>query len=310
MRKIAVTGATGFVGTYLVNKLAEEGNQILLLVREEKKAEKYFKEILPKIKICKTGNLHEMTAVFTEEKVELVIHLATNYITEAKPEEINGLIESNITFGVQILEAMKAAKVRKFINLSSSWQHYRNQPFCPVNLYAATKQAFEDILHYYTDAEDISAVTLEICDTYGAADQRGKLLNYWKKISATGEHMDLSPGEQKLNYVYVKDIVNGILTAVRLLERLPEGTGTYNRKYALSSDEIYTLRETADIFEQVYRTRLNITWGGKPYRSREVMEPYRGTERLPGWNAEYRLKDGFANMLEEDNRMGANENGK
>lgn len=297
IRKIAVTGATGFIGTHFVRKLVADGEKVSIIVRDRKKAEECFSDIWNQIGVYKIDeSITDLADYLKREGVTDVVHLATTYITQSSAEDIDRLVEGNILFGMKILEAMKLAKVRKMIYTGSSWQHYQNKEYCPVNVYAATKQAFEDILRYYSHAEGIQTIILEIYDTYGEADKREKLLPSWNRICKTGEEMLLSAGEQKLDYVYIADILAGIQRAIQLLEIVPEEQ-LYEKKYALSSDRIYTLKEIATIFEQVYGTKLPIQWGKKEYRIREVMEPYRGLERLPGWCAKYGLREGFEQMF-------------
>jgi nucleoside-diphosphate-sugar epimerase len=62
---------------------------------------------------------------------------------------------------------MQAAGIRRLVNAGTTWQHYLGQVYDPVNLYAATKQAFEAILKFYTSTRDFQAITLELTDTYG-----------------------------------------------------------------------------------------------------------------------------------------------
>lgn len=301
-RHILITGATGFIGSHTVRELVRQNFQVSVIVRDTERMKELLPEEYPYLKIWSAHEpVRRLAELMRQEQVNTVIHLATRYITKSCAEDIEDLIESNITFGTRILEAMKLAGVRNFINLGTSWQHYQDEPYNPVNVYAATKQAFEDMLHYYAQAEGIHAVTLEIYDTYGERDRRGKIINKWKEISRTGERLELSPGEQKLDYVYVGDVVRGIITAMNMLETVSGEQKVYEKKYALSSDRIYSLWEIASIFEEVYQVRLNIGWGGRAYRDREVMLPYRGMERLPGWSASYGLKEGFERMrrLEE-----------
>ena len=303
MQHILVTGATGFIGSNLVRKLVQEQMKVTALVRDKLKTEIEFSELKEKENLFFFQWNHSVFALaeyMKENKVDCVVHLATKYITQSTAEDIDELVEGNIVFGMKVLEAMKLANIKNFINSSTSWQHYQNEIYCPTNVYAATKQAFEDILKYYTNAEQIRAIVLEIYDTYGAFDKRNKLLNAWKKLVATGEGMALSPGEQSLDYVYIEDVLSGILQAINILNELPVEANGYERKYALSTDETYTLKEIAQLFEEVYEKKLSITWGGKPYREREVMEPYRGLERLPGWNTNYDLRNGLKEMKQKE----------
>lgn len=300
MKQIAVTGATGFIGSHLVRELVRNKESVSIIVRDRKKAKRCFSDMLNQISIYSMDDsIIHLAEFLKNQKITDVVHLATKYITQSNTEDISYLVEGNILFGMQVLEAMKLAGVKRIVNTASSWQHYQNKEYCPVNVYAATKQAFEDILRYYSHAEGIHAITLEIYDTYGEADNRSKLIPSWKRIGQTGEEILLSAGEQKLDYVYIEDIIAGIIKALQLLETIPQNE-YYEKKYALSSDKIYTLREIATVFEQVYHTKLSIQWGEKPYRVREVMEPYRGLERLPGWKPKYTLEDGFQKMYQKE----------
>lgn len=301
MKHVMVTGATGFIGNNLVKRLTKNKIAVTAVVRDITTAETIFSEEKDRVSFYLWNNSVESLVEYMKiHQVDCVVHLATRYITKSSAADINDLVESNIAFGMKILEAMKLAGVRNIVNSSTSWQHYQNEAYNPVNVYAATKQAFEDILKYYTNAEGIRAIILEIYDTYGAFDNRGKLLNYWKQILETQEAMLLSPGEQKLDYVYIEDVLDGMERAMQLLEQLPATAEGYEAKYALSSDEVYSLQEIVEIFESVYEKKIPIIWGGKPYRDREVMEPYRGLERLPGWNAGIGLRKGFEQVKKDE----------
>lgn len=303
MNHIMVTGATGYIGSNLVKKLVKDGVKVTAVVRDSEKAVITFVEQKESVHLFEwKGSICAIADYMKDEKVDCVVHLATRYITKSTAEDVEELVDGNITFGMKILEAMKLAGVKNLVHTSTNWQHYQNEEYNPVNVYAATKQAFEDILKYYTNAEGIRAVGLEIYDTYGPFDTRNKIFNRWKEIIETGERMDLSPGEQKLDYVYIDDIIEGIQRAVNILAELSFFEKGYEIKYALSSEEIHTIRELAMIFEEIYEKKLPIVWGGKPYREREVMEPYRKTERLPDWTARYDLYSGLKQMKLSEQR--------
>ncbi len=303
MERILVTGATGFIGSHLVKKLVQQGISVYVIVRDRRKAEECLAEVLQKIVIYqREGSVYSLADFLQTEKIEGVIHLATHYITENSADDIEELIESNILFGTQILEAMKLAGVKKFINAGSSWQHYNHDTYNPVNLYAATKQAFEDLLHYYTQAEEIHAITLEIYDTYGAEDHRNKIINRWKRNIVEREVISLSLGEQKLDYILIEDVLEAILQAIKIVDDVFDKEKVYEKKYAVCSGHFYTLKEIAETFEQVYHTKLQIAWGTLPYRKREVFEPYSGTEILPGWEAKYSLKEGLQYMYQKEQK--------
>ena len=73
---------------------------------------------------------------------------------------------------------MKEVGVKILVNTGTSWQHYENKDYSPVNLYAATKQSFEAILQYYVEVASLKAITLKLFETYGLDDPRPNFFIY------------------------------------------------------------------------------------------------------------------------------------
>lgn len=298
MKHILITGAAGYIGSRIVMKLLECNREVSVVLRKGSGA--------PALAHCLShlhvyydeGSIEEMADFMSAHQIECVIHLATCYVTIHKPTDISPMLESNICFGTRLLEAMKQAGVRHIIYARTSWQHYGNEPYNPMNLYAAMKQAFEDIMRYYTQAEGFRSLTLEIYDTYGENDPRSKIINVMKRCRLTGETIRLSPGQQKLDYIYIEDVIRGFMKALAALEQQRSAES----EYALRSDYVHTLKEVVDIFEQVYEAGLHVEWGAYPYRTREIFFPYRGLPSLGGWEAEYDLYEGFIQMRAKEQR--------
>lgn len=286
---ILVTGATGFIGTNLTRELRKEHN-LFILGQFEGDPEK-----LDLPGYIMNDDINKLADYIKNNQIEGVIHLASLYLTVHTPEQIKDLVSSNVYFGTAVLEAASlAGSVKWFLNTGSIWQNYnvKGMEYNPVNLYAATKQAFIDMAKYYTDVFGIKFCTLKLCDTYGPNDTRRKIFKLFKDYSESGEVLKMSPGEQLIDLLYITDIVAGFAQLVKLLS---EGA-KLNPEYVLSSGRQIPLKELAALFIKVSDRKLNIEWGGLPYRKREVMIPWKG-EVVPGWKAKISVEEGIQRFL-------------
>lgn len=287
--RILVTGATGFIGTNLTREL-KKNNDLFILGQFEGDPEKLG---LPGIVM--TDDIQHLADYIKANEIEGVIHLASLYLTVHTPEQIKDLVSSNVYFGTAVLEAASmAGTVKWFLNTGSIWQNYntKGMEYNPVNLYAATKQAFIDMAKYYTDVFGIRFCTLKLCDTYGPNDTRRKIFKLFKDYSESGEVLKMSPGEQLIDLLYITDIIAGFTKLAELLASNFE----LGEEYVLTSGKQIPLKDLAQIFSKVSGRKLNIEWGGRPYRYREVMKPWKGIP-VPGWKAEVNVEKGILLFL-------------
>ncbi len=236
-----------------------------------------------------------MLRAVERSRPQVVFHLASLFLARHTSEQVIPLLQSNVLLGTQLLEAMRVAGVHSLINTGTCWQHFEGETYAPVNLYAATKQAFEDVLTYYVEAAGVRSVTLSLFDTYGRGDLRNKLLPSLLNCLETGNTLEMSPGDQVLDLLHIDDLCTAYLQAaelVRDLECAPAVT------YAVSGGQRRTLREIAALLEQVAGQPLRVAWGARSYREREIMQPWSGTP-LPGWTPRIDLRDGLHSLLEE-----------
>lgn len=289
--KIAlVTGATGFVGSHLVRRLIKDLWNVHIIIRPQSNL-KLIQDVLNKLTIYTfDGTTDCMFKITATSKPNIVFHLASLFIVEHQPKDLESLIRSNILFGIQLVEAMTKNKLYNLINTGTYWQHYNNEDYNPVNLYAATKQAFEVILRYYLETTPLKVITLKLFDTFGPNDPRPKLFNLLKKAAKEGSTLIMSPGEQLIDIVYIDDVIEAyIIAANRLLNNKVDKY----EEYSVSSGNPIKLKDLVEIYQQVIGRRLSIKWGGRPYRSREVMVPWNRGKVLKEWKPKVSLVEGI-----------------
>ncbi len=285
--KILITGATGFIGQNLVNNLVKKNHTVYVIVRENSNTSKLNKNV----NIFRYNNkIDTLIELFKKEHFDGVVHLASLFLASHNSSDIPDLISSNLRFGTELLEASKLTNVRWFLNTGTFWQNYENEDYNPVNLYAATKEAFENIAKYYTQTSNLIFTTIKLNDTFGPNDTRNKVFNLWNKISKTNGTLDMSPGDQIIDISYIEDVVNAYIVMINNLKQ--KDIAIYNNKeFVVTNNEKLSLRQLAKVFEAVTNTTLNISWGKRDYRDREVMVPYTNGNSVPNWKQHFTLKE-------------------
>lgn len=277
---ILVTGHRGFIGTHLCARLSNDHN-VFYLIRPHTTSDSPGAH--GKTFIFAENNIFALSKFLIDNKIEGIIHLASLYIQRHDSVDIPNLIQSNVYLGTAILEAASKTNVVWFINTGTIWQNYQSAEgeniYCPVNLYAATKQAFMDVAKYYSETTNVKICTLKLCDTYGPKDPRKKIIALLEEHAKSGEILRMSPGYQRIDLLHVDDVIDGFLHLAELMQN----GAVLNDEYVLSSGNPITLRELVSKYEHKYNRHVNIEWGALPYREREVMVPYKGNI-LPGWN--------------------------
>ncbi|EAI4298530.1 NAD(P)-dependent oxidoreductase [Campylobacter lari] len=290
--KILLTGATGFVGMNFVERYYNKYD-IVALVRKSSKIDK----IKNKCKIYYYDeNIEQILNHLKKENIQGVVHLATLYLKTFNTNDIRGFIESNIAFGLELLNISMLSNIKFFINTITFSQFANSVHYKPKTLYDATKQAFMDLSKFYSSYFDI--FNLMIYDTYGKNDTRPKIFNIWKNMLLKNTSMDMSPGQQKIDISYIDDVVNGINI---LIQNYINKQATNNQIYTLENDR-YSLKELAIIFESIAQAKLKINWGARNYLPNEIMNPISSKDtpniiRLPNWNPKISLKEGIREIL-------------
>lgn len=285
--KIVVTGATGYIGNYLTKALSRE-HEIYAIVRKTSNTtdiQDYIKKI---IYYRKEDIYHQLAEIVPD----FLIHLAGVFYGEHTPDNIEDLLESNVVFSTIIFDAAVSAGCRKIINTGTYWQQFSGESYNPVNLYAATKQAVEDILLYYVKAKDCNAVTLQIFDSYGPNDHRNKILNIINNLY-DGEEINMSNGQQKMYYCHIEDLVSGYIRALEIVNKMEIGIYA---KYALRGEEPMTLRTLVEDFLRIQGKNLKINWGAYAYREREIMDPSGIGVVLPGWKPKHKWSESVKDL--------------
>lgn len=237
-KNVLVTGAAGFIGFHLSEKLCKEGYNVIgidnlsdyydvnlkqarLKILQEKINFKFFK--------VEINNYNELEAIF-KKQFDYIIHLAAQPGVRYSIENPRAYIDSNISAFLNILEVSRYYEVKHLVYASSSSVYGANtsMPFSvhdnvdhPMSLYAASKKANELMAHTYSNLYNIPTTGLRFFTVYGPYGRPDMALFLFTKAIIDGKPIDVfSNGEMLRDFTYVDDIVEGIF---RLLPNIPKG---------------------------------------------------------------------------------------
>ena len=280
-----VTGASGFVGGGLAADLIASGWEVHALGRPSPRFHRLADE-QPRLHLHDDpGDIDGLTGIVGSIGPAVCFHLASYFVAHHRPSDVAPLISSNLEFPIRLAEAVAATGEAVLVNVGTAWQHKDSQPYAPVDLYAATKQAFQDVLCFYAANGLRSVVNVKLFDTYGPSDPRPKLLNLLLGSIRSGERLELSPGEQLIDLVHVDDVVAA-------LRRAHEVSVPGTSHYATSTGAPVTLRRLVEIVEEATGKTVPVNWGARPYRPGEMFTPWDAGPPPPGWEPRIDLWSG------------------
>ena len=243
--KVLITGAHGFIGRNLFQRLLYEDSfsEIILLSRKLRA-----KEYSPPHKIIKQysinlGSLDEkensdkkIRDLLQTEKPDVIFHLAGNPTVKTDPDKPNQILADNITSTHQL--AYYAPEGCKIVLASSvivygNWlyndiglkpynEEHRTEP---ISVYGATKRASESILDSYVEAGKIKSVYARMCATVGKGLTHGVVFDFIRKLYSLNSNLEAlgdEPGSFK-PYCHIRDVVNALVLLAK-----SEASGAYN----------------------------------------------------------------------------------
>ncbi|PAF41221.1 NAD(P)-dependent oxidoreductase [Helicobacter sp. 11S03491-1] len=300
MKRLLLTGATGFVGRNFIDLLHKKYS-ITAIVRQNSHVE----SIESQCEIFVYDNdISRLSSFLRNKKFDGIIHLATFYKPSHTPNDILNFIDSNITFGASILEAMSASGVDFFINTTtfSQYTHPTSDIFYPAGFYDSTKEAFVDIMQYYSIHLPTKFANLMLYNTYGKNDTRPKIFNLWKQNIQNKQTLQMSKGEQLIDITHIQDVIAGFDNLIDFLSKMTKKSSLIPN-FTLENNRL-SLKNLAKIYEDTLGVKLNISWGAKPYRKGEIMNPIstqisQNFTKVPNWKPTIDITDGIKKLYEK-----------
>ena len=289
--RVLLTGATGFLGSHLLKALVNKDYEVVVLKRSTSDMWrlKGFENAFKSYDIDRVP----LQTAFEEQPIDIVIHTACVY--GRKGESIEKILETNLMFGIELLNTAINFNTRIFLNTGTLLDKQ-------INAYALSKNQFEEWLQVTSDK--IQVINLKLEHMFGEQDGNDKfttwILNELKQQKPT---IPLTAGTQKRDFIYIDDVVSAYLTCLEQATQLKAfndievGTGVLTPVKTFVTLVKSTLEKLKG---SPIETQLN--FGALPYREGEIMEPRVDNSVLCslGWQPKRTLEENIWNFVNKE----------
>ncbi len=237
LKKVIVTGCAGFIGSSLVDRLLQEGIQVVGIDNFSTGQKRFLEEALlnPAFKLIKMDLLDINALKLAFDECEAVFHLSANADVRFGTTYPRRDLEQNTIVTYNVLEAMRANGIKR-IAFSSTGSVYGESTVVPTpedapfpvqtSLYGASKVAGESLVSAYCEGFDFQACIFRFVSILGERYTHGHIFDFYKKLKNDPTHLHvLGNGKQKKSYLYVQDCINAILLA---MEKQKERVNIFN----------------------------------------------------------------------------------
>ena len=298
-KTVLVTGAAGFVGSYVAARLAGMGHRVVGCDNfndyydPQLKHDRVAALLQPAGVECEKidiADAAQLRALFERVRPELVVHLAAQAGVRYSLQNPDAYIQSNLVGFGNILEACRHHQVEHLRYASSSSVYGSNAkvPFSeadqvdePVSLYAATKKANELMAYSYSHLYGFPATGLRFFTVYGPWGRPDMAYFSFTEKMLRGEKIPVfAEGKLTRDFTYIDDIVEGV---VRLLFK-PQPAGTGKARHAvfnIGNNQPVMVLDFVRTLERVLGTEAVLDF--QPMQAGDVPATHADTGRLQAW---------------------------
>jgi nucleoside-diphosphate-sugar epimerase len=285
-----ISGCNGFLGSYLFNYFSNNNQyKVIGLLRTNSNTSRIRKNIKQNI----TYNIDniELSSIFKNNKIDIVVNTACNFGREENSYNI--LLESNVIFGKNLVNACNASTVKLFINTDTLLSE-------KVNAYSKTKAELRNYLKLFNS--ELKIINLRIEYIFGPGDDKNKFIPWFiDQLRNTNTSVKLHSGEQLRDFIYIDDVVDAyhhiIINNKQFKFSYTELDLTTNCLTPMKDIITLLSEKLSKIDKKSYLSRLS--FGEKKYRKNDFMTPQLNNKSLisKGWNPNYDLEAGLNKLI-------------
>lgn len=296
---ILITGATGFIGSKLVEELINADYEVGCLCRTKSNYERV-KSFYNK---CKWYNLDEIDIdeLFRKNKIEAVIHCATAY--GKGNTHFADIYYSNCNMPLELLKAASKHGTELFINTDSFFTKpldfgWKIGQKTYMDNYTKSKYIFREIARENIESCTLAFINLRLEHVYGEGDNQSKFVGYLVNNLKKGTQMlELSDGLQKRDWVYVDDVVSAYRIIVDKRNQFQVGR-FYT--YEIGTGIETSLREFCEKAKVISGSETKLIFGAKEMQRDEIQNSVADNKSIKnlGWSPCVTIDEGIRRLFE------------
>jgi len=302
MKRVILTGGTGFVGANLARRLVRDGHEVHLLVRPNYQPWR-IEQIRPDVRLHEL-HLHDSEAVarvVSQIRPDWVFHLAVHgaYSWQTDWEQ---MVQTNIQATMSLVSACLETGFEAFVNTGSSSEYgfkdhapAESELLEPNSHYAVTKAAATLFCRHTAQTRQVHLPTLRLYSVFGPYEDPGRLLPTLIMHGLKGELPPLADPPVARDFVYVDDVVEAYLLAANV------PTSEWGPIYNLGTGVQTTLQEVVEVARRVLNIRPQPAWNTTPNRSWDAkvwVSDNRKIRAQLGWHPRNAFAEGFRLMVD------------
>ncbi|MEJ6021953.1 NAD-dependent epimerase [Ramlibacter sp. PS4R-6] len=297
--KVLVTGAAGFIGMYVAERLLARGDEVVGIDN----LNDYYDPQLKRDRLARLqpqrgftflpvdiADRHAMAALFASGGFDRVVHLAAQAGVRYSLKNPQAYAQANLVGFLNILEGCRHARIAHLVYASSSSVYGGNtkMPFSesdpvdhPVSLYAATKKSNELMAHAYAHLYGFPATGLRFFTVYGPWGRPDMAYYSFTEAILQGRAIDVfNHGDMKRDFTYIDDIVEGV---VRVLDRVPDAKAgeSLHHVFNIGHHEPVALMEFIATLERHLGRQAQVRM--LPMQPGDVPATYADVDALAAW---------------------------
>jgi UDP-glucose 4-epimerase len=277
---VLVTGATGFVGRTVVPRLVDAGAQVHATSRTPPPQSSAVHWITLDL-----DDVDALRATVRGIRPDVVLHLGGRVSGAVDPGLVAPTFRSLLASSVALLSAAQSGDVGRLVLVGTTDEPRAGE--VPASPYSAAKGAMTAYAKLFAEAFSAPVISVRPAETFGPGQSAGKLLPYTAATVLRGEIPQLSSGRRRGDWVYIDDVVDGLLEATA---NAPDGADL-----DLGTGVLRTNREVVEELLRALGSDVVPNWGALPDRPTEPEHAadVEHTAAVLGWRARVSLQDGL-----------------